>query len=334
MKLAETGRFLKNFGFSRNTLVVTDKNAGRLYAGTVLKSLRRAGFNPSAVTLEPGEKHKNISSVAKIYGSAVKAGLDRKSAIIALGGGVVGDLAGFAAATFMRGVPFVQLPTTLLAMVDSSVGGKTGFDLKEGKNLAGAFCQPKAVLIDLSTLKTLPARHVANGMAEVIKYGVIMDAEFFDYLEKKAGEGWDLEKIVFRSLELKASVVEKDEFEEKGLREILNFGHTFGHACETLSGYGPVLHGEAVAAGMAAAAGLSVKLGRMTAGESARLKNLLKKAGLPAEFKKKFKPSEILKVMLRDKKTRNGRLRLVLPSRIGKAEVVSGVPEKIIREVL
>lgn len=335
VKLGEIGLCLGKMGFSKTALVVTDRNAGKFYLRTILASLRGSGFNAASLVISPGEKYKNLRTVEAVYHAAVKAALDRNSVILALGGGVVGDLAGFAAATYLRGVSLVQVPTTLLAMVDSSVGGKTGFDLKEGKNLAGAFYQPRAVWIDVSTLKTLPERHVANGLAEVIKYGVIKDASFFRYLEKNVSRlnADVLSQLIYRSCKIKAGFVEKDEFEEKGLRELLNFGHTFGHAAETLSGYG-ILHGEAVAAGMNTAAKLAVRLGLLKNSESARLQKLLSRAGLGLSLEGRFALKDILTVMMRDKKVRNGKLRLVLPQGIGKAALNSNIPPKLIKEVL
>lgn len=335
-KLENIGLCLEKMGFSKKALVVTDRNVGAIYLGAVLKSLESSGFNAGSLAIGPGEQNKNIKTIQSIYSAAVKAALDRKSVIIALGGGIVGDLAGFAAATYLRGVPLVQVPTTLLAMVDSSVGGKTGFDLKEGKNLVGAFYQPKVVWIDISTLKTLPKRHISNGLAEVVKYGVIKDATFFNYLEKNIARLDDkiLAHIIFRSCQIKARVVEKDEFEEKGLREILNFGHTFGHAAETLSGYRGILHGEAIPAGMNTASRLSVKLGLLKNGQFQRIQRLLSAAGLGLSFKEKFAVNNILKVMMRDKKVRNGKLRLVLPLDIGRVTVKTDISEKLIKEAL
>jgi 3-dehydroquinate synthase len=336
VKLEKLGQSVKCYGFSKNTLVVADKNTARLYLKNLLMSLKSAGFNAASIVIPAGEKHKNIKTVESIFKAAVKARLDRKSVIIALGGGVVGDLAGFAAATYLRGVALVQVPTTLLAMVDSAVGGKTGFDLKEGKNLVGAFYQPRAVWIDTGTLKTLSAEHMANGMAEVIKYGVIKDKYFFGYLEKNISKLSEemLSKIIYTSCRVKAKFVEKDEFEEKGVREILNFGHTFGHAVETLHGYSGILHGQAVALGMNFASSLAVKLKLIKPETKARIKNLIIKAGLGACALKKFPASKVISVMARDKKAREGKLRFVLPLAIGKVIIKSDVPEELIREVL
>lgn len=335
-RLEGIGKYLKNKGFSRNLLVVTDKNVAPLYLKRLAKSLSASGFAVSSLALAAGESHKNIAAVASIYRASVKAKLDRKSLIIALGGGVVGDLAGFAAATYLRGLAFVQVPTTLLAMVDSSVGGKTGFDLKEGKNLVGAFLQPKAVWIDISTLKTLPASHMRNGLGEVIKYGIMSDPVFFEYLNKNISKLSDknLAEIVGRSCRIKAGIVEKDEFETKGLREALNLGHTFGHALETLSGYKGLLHGEAVAAGIAMAAQLSVNLDLLDPCEEDKIRAALMRAGLGMKAFRKIRPAAMLAVMMRDKKVRNGKLRLVLPLKIGKVAVVEGVPLDMIKEIL
>jgi 3-dehydroquinate synthase len=342
VKLEDMGTYLKTLSVSRNVLIVTNPTVKKYYFSKIAAGLKKAGFNVNVSVIPDGEKYKTLQTVNNIYTGMLKAKLDRRSVVIALGGGVVGDVAGFAAATFLRGLPLIQVPTTLLAMVDSSVGGKTGVDLKEGKNLVGAFYQPKAVWIDVSTLNTLPRRQIGNGLAEVIKYGIIKDAAFFGYLErnieKMLGQGKIKSDtyihVIFVCCKIKAGVVEKDEFEAKSLREILNFGHTFGHALETLSGYSAMLHGEAVAVGMNFAASLAVKLGKSTEKEKSRLKNLILNAGLGACALKRFPASRIIDVMKRDKKTRDGKLRFVLPVKIGKAVVVSDIAEDVINCIL
>ncbi len=336
--LAGVGRAMSSAGLRGKVLLVTNTTVQRLYAKEVQDSLKRAGFTVAAIALRDGEEYKDLTSVSNIYTAALKAGLDRKSTIVALGGGVVGDIAGFAAATYLRGISLVQIPTTLLAMVDSSVGGKTGVDLKEGKNLAGAFYQPKLVWIDPAVLKTLPPRQLQNGMAEVIKYGVIADLQLFSFLEKKLTpvsglRSPDLVGVIARCCGIKAKVVEKDEFETKGLREILNFGHTYGHAVEAASGY-KVLHGEAVAIGMMAAGKIAVKLGCLKLKDLARLGDLIQNTGLPVLSKVKYPFSTIEKIMLKDKKTRDGKFRFVLPNKIGHAAGGIMVPANVLREVL
>ncbi|MBN1823094.1 MAG: 3-dehydroquinate synthase [Endomicrobiales bacterium] len=336
VQLAGLGAELRKLKTSKKLLVVTDANVARHYLSGFVSSLKRSGFVVTSAVLSPGEKNKNLDSVKRIYARAVASGLDRRSAIIALGGGVVGDTAGFAAATYMRGIPFIQVPTTLLAMVDSSVGGKTGVDLKEGKNLVGAFHQPKLVWIDTGTLGTLHPREIRNGLAEVIKCGVIADAGFFRYLEKNISRLSPkvFGRMIFKSCAIKAKVVEKDEFEQKGVREILNFGHTFGHAIETLTGYGRVLHGEAVAAGMLVACALALKLKLAPAKILSRVLDVVIKAGLSVALPKGVTAEKMVKTMMRDKKTRGGLLRLVLPTRIGKVAVKTNIPIKKIYEVL
>src|SRR4029079_17991845 len=258
--------------------------------------------------------------------------------IIAVGGGVIGDLAGFVAATYARGLSFVQIPTTLLAQVDSSVGGKVGINLPAAKNIVGAFWQPAGVLIDLDVLKTLPEREFRSGLAEVVKYGVIMDAEFFAYLEQNADaisrrDGDALEQIIAQSCRLKAEVVTQDEREETGRRAILNYGHTFCHAIEQVSGYGQFLHGEAVAIGMICASRLAEKLARIDSAVTQRQKTLLKRLSLPVEIPP-LKEDALLAAMQHDKKTVGGRLRFVLPTRLGHVELVSGVETEAVRSIL
>jgi 3-dehydroquinate synthase len=332
--LAAVGGAMAAAGLRGKVLVVTNTTVQKLYAKPVTDSLTRAGFTVAVLALRDGEKYKNIESVLSIYAAALKAGLDRKSTIIALGGGVVGDVAGYAAATYLRGISLVHIPTTLLAMVDSSVGGKTGFDLKEGKNLVGVFYQPKLVWIDTAVLKTLPTRQLQNGMAEVVKYGVIADAKLFAQLEKQPCPGMAvLEGIIASCCRIKANVVAKDEFETKGLREILNFGHTYGHALEAASGY-RILHGEAVAIGMMAAGKLAVRLGRLKLRDLARLGCLIQNAGLPVMPTAKYGFSTLEKIMLKDKKTLDGQIRFVLPNKIGNVFGGVMVPANILREVL
>ncbi len=333
--LARLGGFLAGEFRARKVFVITNTKVNALYAASVTKSLERAGFEVSRAIMPDGERYKTLATVEKLYRQAVAVRLDRRSLILALGGGVVGDVAGFVAATYMRGVPFVQVPTTLLAMVDSSVGGKTGVDLPEGKNLVGAFYQPKAVWIDPSVLGTLPAREVRNGLAEVIKYGVIADKKLFSNLEAALPFDGDIPSAVIqRCCEIKARVVEQDEYEEKGLREILNFGHTFGHAVETLTGYSLYRHGEAVAIGMNLAGRLAVSMKLFSPEAQQRLENLLKAAGLPLIPSKKLSPNAMINAMMKDKKTREKKLRLVLPTAIGKVIVASDIPRGLLRGVL
>ena len=330
--LEALGGLIARKPFTRRCMLVTNTTIHRHYGARVVRSLQRKGFTVMVVRLPDGEKYKTLESVSKLYTTAVRARLDRRSPVIALGGGVIGDITGFFAATYLRGIPFIQVPTTLLAMVDSSVGGKTGVDLPEGKNLAGAFYQPKMVLIDTATLNTLPSRELKNGMAEVIKYGVIMDRTFFTMLVKNKTNLYRRNAklyaaIVERCCRLKARVVEQDEYEEKGIRAILNYGHTFGHALETAGGYAALKHGEAVAVGMVFAARLAQRLGLLKTQDTVQIEDLIASAGLAGSWKK-INPQRLITVMRRDKKVINGKLRFVLPTAIGTVKVHPGVPEK------
>ena len=320
----------------RHVLVVTDAHVAPLYLARVREGL--ASLAHDAIVLAAGESSKTLESAAKIFAALAALGASRDGAIIALGGGVIGDLAGFAAATWMRGIDFVQMPTTLLAMVDSSVGGKTGVNLDSGKNLVGAFHQPRAVLIDTATLATLPKREYAAGLAEVVKYGAIGDSEFFAWLEASADalnahDPSTLAEAIAASCRHKAGVVARDE-REQGERALLNFGHTFGHAIEAAAGYGAVLHGEAVAIGMVLAARLSAQLGRAPPGDAARLAALLARFGLPTTLPRGVDANAMLERMRLDKKNVSGRLRLVLWRGLGRAEIVPDVDENSIRRVL
>ncbi len=278
--LSKTGALLNDYEISKKVAVISNPTVWKFYGKQVIKSLKDAGFSPVKIIIPDGERYKNLKTVEKIYTGMLKAGIDRKGCVIALGGGVVGDIAGFVSATYMRGVKYVQIPTTLLAQVDASIVGKTGGDHKLGKNLIGAFYQPLFVLSDISTLKTLPEREFRAGLAEIIKYGIIRDAELFDFLEKNASrilirDREALEFIIRRSCEIKARIVEQDEREETGLRSILNFGHTIGHAIEAATKYRKYLHGEAVAMGMVAEAELSGVLGYASGEEIEKVRRIV-----------------------------------------------------------
>jgi len=343
--LGTLGDACKASGLKGKCLIVTDEHVAPLYGSRVFQAWEKAGFKPALEVLPAGETTKCQTQMLNLYSKAAAHGLDRKCFMVALGGGVIGDLTGFAAASWLRGIRFVQVPTTLLAMVDSSVGGKTGINIPEGKNLVGAFHQPELVLMDLDTLKTLPPRELAAGMAEVVKTGVIWDAEFFQCLESQCGSGIsaagqrleasstlpDLGKIVARCCEIKAEVVRQDE-REGGLRGILNFGHTLAHAIENVAGYGQFLHGEAVAIGMVYAAHLSVALKGLSVEESARIEKLLARLSLPLGVSG-MEWKEIRAVMAVDKKTVGGLTKFVLVDRLGHAEFGCEVPEKLLEEV-
>ena len=327
-------------GSSRLAHIVTDRNVRR-HADVVHDSLTRAGWACGLSELEPGEKTKSVNNLSAIWDALIAAKADRQTVIIAVGGGVIGDLAGFAAASFVRGLPFVQVPTSLLANVDSSVGGKTGINHPAAKNMLGAFHQPVGVLIDTALLETLPAREFSAGLAEVVKYGVILDVDFFTFLEQRAEsinrrDSSILRQVVARCCRLKADVVEKDEFERTGLRAVLNYGHTFGHAFEALAGYGELLHGEAVAIGMLYASRLAERLGFIDAATTHRQKVLLSLFGLPTQLPSGWPHSDdaVIERMKLDKKTLGGQLRFVLPKRLGHVEIVNDVTEANVRAVL
>ena len=326
--LETLGGACKTAGLKGHCLIVTDENVAPLFGSRVVQSLEKAGFKPALEVLPAGEQTKCQAQLMNLYSKAAAHGLDRKCFMVALGGGVIGDLTGFAAANWLRGIRFVQVPTTLLAMVDSSVGGKTGINIPEGKNLVGAFHQPELVLIDLDTLKTLPPRELAAGMAEVVKYGIIWDAELFRVLEKKPEVDAGL---ISRCCEIKAEVVGQDE-REGGLRGILNFGHTAAHAIENVAGYGEFLHGEAVAIGIVYAAHLSVALKGLSVGESMRIEKLLAGLSLPVGVSG-LAWKDIRAAMSVDKKTVGGLLKFVLADRIGHVDFGCEVSEELLEEV-
>lgn len=314
--------------------IVTNSLVAPLYAQTLAKAL--PNYQVDQVVLPDGEKFKTLDVWGSIFNKLLEARHNRTTTIIALGGGVVGDMAGFAAASYQRGVDFIQIPTTLLSMVDSSVGGKTGVNHPLGKNMIGAFYQPKLVLADISLLKTLPQREISAGIAEIIKYGLISDYEFFVWLENNMdslmqGDVDALSYAVKRSCENKAFVVGKDE-RESGLRAILNLGHTFGHAIETAQGYGNWLHGEAVGAGMAMAADLSCRRGAISNHDLQRIINLLQRAKLPIKAPADMDADTFLSLMGVDKKVLDGRLRLVLLEKMGQAEITSDIDGQMLHE--
>jgi 3-dehydroquinate synthase len=337
--LDQLGRALTSFGFSQTVLVVSSAPVARAWRPLLWRGLTRAGFSPRLALIPPGESAKTLSTVRSLYRACLAAKLDRRSPVIALGGGVVGDAAGFAAATYLRGLPLVQCPTTLLAMVDSSIGGKTGVDLPEGKNLVGAFWQPRLVWMDLAALQTLPDREWRTGLAEVIKYGLINDPDLIALLEKITLDDLKrqrnlLESIVARSAMAKADVVSQDELETRGRREVLNLGHTFGHAIEAVTRYRSYTHGEAIAIGMCAAARLSGRLKALPFAYVRRLEALFERWGLPVRARRPLSRQKVLAAMSRDKKVVAGRFRFVIPVRWGKVQVVKGVPMPVLNRVL
>lgn len=338
--LDDLGVWMSRLKLGKKVLVVSNPAIFKKYGERAIAGLKLVGFEVSSCTLPAGERYKTLKSIEKIYDVALQQRLERSSTIVALGGGVVGDMAGFAAATWLRGINVVQVPTSLLAMVDSSVGGKTGVNHPKGKNLIGAFHQPRFVLIDPSVLKTLPPREFRAGMAEVIKYGVIWDAELFTKLEE--AKRLDqlryineelLQIILSRSCQAKADVVSKDE-KEAGLRAILNYGHTIGHAVESLTGYKLVNHGEAVAIGMVAAGQIALQLKMWKPEEAQRQDALIQKAGLPTQLPSVVDIEAIIDTLQTDKKVKDGKVRFVLPTQIGAVTVTDQVPADVIRQVL
>jgi 3-dehydroquinate synthase len=335
--LGAAAEYLAPFVKGRKCLLLTDSNVGPIYAKKTSEMLADAGAEAFIFSFPAGEEHKTLETVGNICSHAVKCGLDRSSLIVALGGGVCGDIAGFASSIYMRGINFIQIPTTLLAAVDSSVGGKTGADLPEGKNLIGAFWQPKLVLMDPEALTTLPAKEIRCGLAEVVKYGIIMDAPLFAELEQNTDKlnAVNLQfyiEIIARCCELKAQVVAADE-RENGLRAILNYGHTFGHAVELVSNFA-IAHGEGVSIGMNMAAELAVQAGLLSQAAAARQRELLKKFALPCSLSPGSDPEKIYAGMLKDKKKTGSRLNLVIPLDIGKVEIKSGFePAAIINAI-
>ncbi len=326
---------LKERIYKRRCLVIADSHVYSLYGERMEQILCELGAEVNCSVFPEGEENKHLTTMATIYHDAVKAGLNRKSLIVALGGGVSGDIAGFAAATYMRGIEFIQVPTSLLAMVDSSVGGKTGVDLPEGKNLVGAFWQPKAVIIDPKLLTTLDMREVRCGLAEIVKYAIIIDEELFEILQNNIDKLLNLDldfyaQIIARCCKIKANIVAEDE-REAGVRALLNYGHTFGHAIEQVANFS-IGHGEGVAIGMCMAAELAVKLG-LCSSEVARKQHILLEAlGLPCTTE--FAPEAIREAMKSDKKNTDGTTVVVLPRGIGRAEVVTDAPSAMILDAI
>ncbi|RIX48578.1 MAG: 3-dehydroquinate synthase [Rhodocyclales bacterium GT-UBC] len=321
----------------KKAVVVTNETVGPLYLNALIDSLRQAGITAISVVLPDGEQFKNWETLNLVFDALLSNHCERGTMLVALGGGVVGDMGGFAAACYQRGMPFAQVPTTLLSLVDSSVGGKTAINHPLGKNMIGAFYQPKLVLADISTLKTLPAREFKAGLAEVIKYGLIRDPDFFVWLEGNverllAGDEDALAFAVHRSCQNKAEVVVADE-RETGERALLNLGHTFGHAIETGLGYGVWLHGEAVAAGTLIAAELSCRLGWLTAEDVGRIEAIFLRAGLPVRGPA-MGATRYIELMRHDKKVMDGKLRLVLLNAIGKAVVSDAADEALIADAI
>lgn len=335
--LSNIGERIKGFDFSK-VAVISNPTVFDLYGDVVINSLKNVGFETLHVIIPDGEEYKNFDQTYQILTELLKNKLDRKSCLIALGGGVIGDITGFAASIYMRGIDFIQIPTTLLAQVDSSVGGKTGVNHELGKNMIGTFYQPRLVWIDIDTLKTLPKREVLCGIAEIIKYGIIWDKDFFEFLEKNLNsilmlDTKHLTHIIRRSCEIKAEVVSADE-RETGLRAILNYGHTIGHAIETETAYSRFLHGEAVAIGMNLEAWLSEIMGFLNKKDAMKIKAVIDSYGLPSELPVELNADKLILHMKLDKKVEAGEMKFILPEKIGKVKIQKGIDIEAIRKAL
>ena len=321
--------------FGKRCAIVADENVANLFAERVFESLRREKFDPSLVIVPPGEKSKTLEKASAICEQMIAAGLDRQSFVIAFGGGVVGDLAGFVAAIFQRGIPHVQIPTTLLAMVDSSIGGKTGVNTNAGKNLIGAVHHPALVIADVDLLKTLPQREFNQGFAEIIKHAIIADAEMFRELKNiEASDALALQSLIERNIEIKSRVVAKDELDRTGERALLNFGHTVGHAIERAGDYREFLHGEAVSLGMIAACAVSIKRAGLPSNQRDAIVDLLNAFGLPIRLPPNFPRAKILEAVPFDKKFQGGKIRFVVTSKIGSARLSNEVMIEDIHEAV
>lgn len=338
--LEKTGKLVSSLGLKGKVLIVTQEKIAGLHLKKVESSLKKSGYGTAVYLLPDGEPAKSKEELFRLFEFMLDRGFERRDAVLALGGGVTGDLSGFAASAYLRGVAFINVPTTLLAQVDSAIGGKTGINLNEGKNLVGAFYPPKLVISDIETLKTLPARELQASLAEVVKYGVIRDPKLFALLEKSAGKILNkdsrlLEMLVEASSRIKAGVVSRDEFETSGERIILNFGHTFGHGFEKAFDYRKLLHGEAVSIGMVCAAKLAVELKMFRRADAERLEDLLRAFHLPVSLSGlNAEAADILSAMMHDKKKKAGKLRFVLPVKIGKVTVRGDVPAHLIEKII
>jgi 3-dehydroquinate synthase len=335
--LSKVGEFISNRLSPSRSIIITHPSVRKFYGEQIESGLANIGHPLDVIEIPEGETSKSLQQVELVYDRMLEMKCDRKSLLIALGGGVVGDLTGFIAATYQRGIPFIQIPTTLLSQVDSSVGGKTAVNHPRGKNMIGAFYQPKLVVIDLDTLKTLPKKELRAGLAEVVKYGIIADSKLFSFLEDNTEKILSLdldclEYIIQTSCAIKAKVVEKDERESR-YRMILNFGHTFGHSIETLTNYTEYLHGEALSIGMIQAALLSVEIGLCSKNVPVRITNLLKKIGLPIKAPD-LDSKDIIESMHHDKKNSRNKLLFILAKSIGSVKIVDEVPEILIKNIL
>ena len=336
--IEQLGEWLCKFLRCRKCAIVTDSNVARLFSGQVMRSLTSAGFNPTLITIPAGEKSKTLKQVGAICEQMLAAGLDRHSFVIGLGGGVIGDLSGFVAAIYHRGIPHVQIPTTLLAMVDSSIGGKTGVNTNDGKNLLGVIHQPSLVIDDVDVLKTLPRREFNQGFAEIIKHAIIADAKMFKTLQswkaRSARQPLSLQSLIKRNIKIKAAVVARDERDRSGERAILNFGHTVGHAIERAGNYRKFFHGEALSLGMVAACAVSIKRAGLSPRQRDAVINLLQRFDFPTRLPKNFPRGKIFKALKFDKKFEAGKIRFVVTPRIGAACLASDITPEDIHEAV
>ena len=333
--LKQVGAHVRQHFPSKRCAIISDRNVAPLFAKRVRQSLKSAGFQPTLITIAAGEKSKTLRQAGAICDQIIAAGLDRQSFVVGLGGGVIGDISGFVAAIYHRGIPHVQIPTTLLAMVDSSIGGKTGVDTRAGKNLIGAFHPPSLVIDEIDLLKTLPRRQFNQGFAEIIKHAIIADAKMFRILQAwKAGAAPALQRLIERNIQIKSRIVAKDERDRTGERALLNFGHTVGHAIERGGNYRKFLHGEAVSLGIVAACAISVKRAGLPEDQRAAIVDLLARFGLPTRLPPKFPRKKILDAVSFDKKFESGKIRFVVTPRIGAAYVTDNVTLHDIREAV
>ena len=333
--LDRLGEYVRKYFSRARCVIISDSNVTLHFADRAEKSLASAGFRPALITILPGEKSKTLEQAAAICDQMIAAGLDRQSFVVGLGGGMIGDISGFVAAIYHRGIPHIQIPTTLLAMVDSSIGGKTGVDTRLGKNLIGAFHQPSLVIDDVKVLKTLPPREFNQGFAEMIKHAVIADANMFRRLQSwEAGVASALQRLIKRNVEIKSSIVAKDECDRTGQRALLNFGHTVGHAIERAGNYRKFLHGEAVSLGIVAACAISMKRAGLPPDQRDAIVDLLGQFGLPTRLPSNFPRRKILDAVKFDKKFEGGKIRFVVTPRIGVAYVTDNVTPDDVREAV
>ena len=329
------GEYARKYLSRATCVVISDRNVAGLFADRVKRSLASAGFRPTLITIPAGEKSKTLKQVGTICDRMTAAQLDRESFVVGLGGGMIGDISGFVAAIYHRGIPHIQIPTTLLAMVDSSIGGKTGVDTRAGKNLIGAFHQPSLVIDDLDVLKTLSRREFNQGFAEITKHAVIADAKMFDMLQSwKEGAAPALQRLIKRNIQIKSRIVAKDERDRTGQRALLNFGHTVGHAIERAGNYRKFLHGESVSLGIVAACAISVKRAGLLPDHCAAIVDLLARFGLPTRLPQNFPRKKILDAVKFDKKFEKGKIHFVVTSRIGSAYLANDVTGGDIREAV